>query len=152
MQEEHKIILSEVFRNVLMRFAFMFGEKYSKNEMPLENSDCFHAKISFNNNIHGSLGIMTSSDLCTEMSANVLGTEMEDDDCSEDAFDTLGELSNIICGQFLTSAFGNEIIFNLSPPSVSVADPTEWAELLKSNGSLAFMVDDYPALLYMEIE
>lgn len=152
MQQEHKTILSEVFREVLMRFAFMFGEECQKNEIPTQNPDCIHSKISFNGYICGSLSIMTSADLCVEMSANVLGMDAENDECLEDSFDTLEELLNVVCGQFLTSAFGDEMIFDLSPPLVSIADSNEWAELLKSFYSLAFMVEDYPALLYMKIE
>lgn len=152
MQNNHKIMLSEVFRDVLMRFAFMFGEECSKDEFPLENVSCFHAKVSFTGNGLGSIGILAHEDLCVEMSANVLGTDVNENCCSEDAVDTLEELSNVLCGQFLTSAFGDKAIFNLTPPFVSVADTLEWTESLNKDESIAFMVEDYPALVYLEMK
>ncbi|HGJ67218.1 TPA: chemotaxis protein CheX [bacterium] len=152
MQNEYRTMLSEVFLDVLMRFAFMFGEKCPKDKMPLENPSFYHARVEFYGDRQGTVGIMASDDLCIEMSANVLGTDIEDKNSVEDAVDTLEELSNVVCGQFLTSAFGNEVIFNLIPPSVSIADSKEWSELLYNDESLAFMVEDSPALLYLKME
>jgi hypothetical protein len=39
---------------------------------------------------------------------------------------------------------------NLSPPLVSEADKSEWSEITDSDDSLAFMVEDLPALIYLE--
>jgi len=147
---QDKMIFSEVFRDVLMRFAFMFGEECSKNELPPNDFDYIHVRVCFNGYKRGCIGILAPVELCDEMAANVLGTDMEDDNCAGDAVDTLEELTNIMSGQFLTGAYGSEPIFNLSPPLVSEADKSEWSEITDSDDSLAFMVEDLPALIYLE--
>jgi len=151
MQNEYKMILSEVFRDILMRFSFMFGEECAKNELPLNNLDYLHARICFNGHKHGCIGILAPVELCTEMAANVLGIDIEDDDCIMDSLDTFEELTNVVCGQFLTGAFGDNPVFNLSPPLVSKSDRAEWLEVADKDNSLAFMIEDEPTLIYLEV-
>jgi len=152
MLDEYKTVLSEVFCDVLMRYAFMFGEECEKESILLDNPDYLHVNVSFNGYKSGNIGILASPELCIEMAANVLGTDMEDDNCANDAKDALAELANVVCGQFLSSAYGSEPIFNLSPPSVSEVSELEWQEIYENDNSLTFMVEDNPALIYLDIE
>jgi chemotaxis protein CheY-P-specific phosphatase CheC len=152
MLDEYKTTLSEVFRDVLMRYVFMFGEECEKESIMPDNFDYLHVHVAFNGYYEGRFGIIAPAQLCIEMSANVIGTDIEDDNCVDDAKDTFEELANIICGQFLTSAYGDEPIFNLSPPSISEADELSWVEIFENDDSLAFMIEDTPALIYLEIE
>jgi chemotaxis protein CheY-P-specific phosphatase CheC len=143
---------SKVFQEVLMRFLFMFGEGCDKDQLPLNNFDYLHARVCFNGYKRGCIGILAPVKLCIEMSSNVLGTDMEDDICTEDSVDTLEELANVVCGQFLTGAYGDSPIFSLSPPLVSETDEIAWSDIVDSDDSLAFMVEDTPTLIYLELE
>jgi hypothetical protein len=152
MQNEYRMILSEVFRDVLMRFSFMFGEECAKNELPINNFDYQHARVGFSGSQYGCIGILAPIELCAEMAANVLGTDIEDDNCAEDSVDTLSELTNVVCGQFLIGAFGEKPVFNLTPPLVSEADRVEWLDVADKDNSLAFMIEDMPTLIYLEVK
>ncbi|MGB9594706.1 MAG: chemotaxis protein CheX [Candidatus Poribacteria bacterium] len=152
MLNNHETILSEVFCDVLMRYAFMFGEECEKENFLPDNPDCLHVNIAYNGHKKGNIGIIAPIELCIEMASNVLGTDEEDENCVNDAKDTLEELANVVCGQFLTSAYGDEPIFNLSPPSVFESDELTWIEIRESDNSLAFMVEDAAVLIYLETE
>jgi chemotaxis protein CheY-P-specific phosphatase CheC len=152
MLDEYKTTLSEVFRDVLMKYAFMFGEECEKESIMPDNLDYLCVHVAFNGYCEGRVGIIAPAQLCIEMSANVIGTDIEDGDCLDDAKDTFAELANVICGQFLTCAYGDEPIFNLSPPSMSEAGELNWIEISENDDSLAFMVEDTPTLIYLEME
>jgi len=152
MLDEYKKILSEVFRDVLMRYAFMFGEECEKESIIPYNLDYLHVHVAFNGYYEGRIGIIAPAELCIEMAANVIGTDAEDDNCTDDAKDTFEELANVTCGQFLTGAYGDKPIFNLSPPSISEASELDWVEISENDDSVAFMIEDTPALIYLEIE
>jgi len=152
MVDEYKTTLSEVFRDVLMRYAFMFGEECEKEDLLPDSLGYLHVHVAFNGYKQGCIGILAPDELCVEMAANVLGTDMEDDNCADDAKDALEELANVVCGQFLTGAFGDEPIFNLSPPSIANAGELNWVEISENDDSLAFMVEDTPTLVYLKME
>ncbi len=152
MKDEYKGILSEVFNDVLMKYAFMFGEECQKDELP-ENGDSYlHAQVSFYGHKSGVLGVITQKNLCFEMAANVLGIETEDENSNDEAKDTLEELINIVCGQFLTSAFGVEPIFNLFPPLVKELSEDDWWKYVSDDNTIGFVIEDAPAIIYMQIE
>ncbi len=148
MQNEYAVILSEVFCDVLMNYAFMFGDECSKDEFPMNGDNYVHATLSFTGNRSGSLGVSTCSDLGVELAANVLGLDPDDEDSIDDASDALEELLNIVCGQFLTATFGETPIFELSPPSVSEIDEAEWKSLIENEETIGIMIDDVPAIVY----
>lgn len=152
MLDEHKTILSEVSRDVLMRYVFMFGEECEKENIMPDNLDYLNVYVAFNGHCEGRVGIIAPAELCIEMAANVIGTDIEDCNCTDDAKDVFEELTNVICGQFLTGAYGDEPIFNLSPPSISEAGELNWVEISENDNSLAFMVEDTTVLIYLEIE
>ncbi len=152
MKSEYKGILSEVFSDVLMRYAFMFGEECQKYELP-ENSDGYlHAQVKFYGHKSGTLGVITQRSLCFEMAANVLGIETEEENYDDEAEDTLEELINIVCGQFLTSAFGVEPIFNLFPPSVNELSEDDWCKYVLDDNTIGFIIEDTPAIIYIQVE
>lgn len=152
MKVEYKDILSEVFSDVLMKYAFMFGEECQKDELPENGDGYLHAQIGFYGHKLGTLGVITQKSLCFEMAANVLGIETEEENSDDEASDTLEELINIVCGQFLTATFGVEPIFNLLPPSVNELDEDDWLKHIYDDNTIGFVIEDTPAIIYIQFE
>jgi len=147
--QDNKEKLAQVFCDVLMNYAFMFGDESPKDELPNNGAVFLHATVGFRGHRKGTLGILTSDGLCNELAANVLGLELEEGISENDASDALKELINVVCGQFLTEIFGEEPIFDLLPPSVSQIDEITWRELVDNGNALGFMVEDAPVITYM---
>ena len=152
MQSEYDTILSEVFCDVLINYAFMFGDPAPKDELLTSGTGYLRTTVSFKGHQSGIIGVSTPTDLGVQLAANVLGLESDEDDSIENALDAIKELLNIVCGQFLTSAFGDEPVFDLLPPASLKIDKAEWDELLKSEETMGFVVEDEPAILYVSIE
>lgn len=147
-----KIKLSEVLIDVLMKYCFMFGETCLKKDLPLEDGEYLLGKVTFNGYRSGEVGIIASEDLCINLSANVIGVDVGGKDSCEDVYDSLKELTNIVCGQFLTLHFGQEQIFDLSPPTVSVLDKGELLAMLESDDTIGLIVDDLSMLAYVKVK
>ena len=148
MQNDYAVILSEVFCDILMNYAFMFGDECPKEEFPVDGDSHVHVTVSFSGDRSGLLGISTSPDLCVQLAANVLGLDPDDADSIDDASDALEELLNIVCGHFLTATFGDVPVFELSPPSVSEIGEAEWRSLIENEETIGIMIDDIPAIVY----
>jgi chemotaxis protein CheY-P-specific phosphatase CheC len=149
MQNEYKTVLADVFTNTLMRYAFMFGEVSPKSSLPENGGNYLHVTVNYNGNNSGIVGLSSSVDLCYQLAENVLGMDPNDEETMDLAFDTLKELANIVCGRYLTSAYGKERVFQLSPPSVSEMNKKEWNELAKREETVGFTIDDIPVLIYV---
>ena len=148
MQNEHSETLSDVLCDVLINYAFMFGDVCPKDELPLNGNSYVHVTVSFNGDRSGILGMSASSDFCTQLAINVLGVEVEDEDFTVEPIDALAELLNIVCGQFLTTVYGDAPVFDLSPPSILEIGEGEWRDLIENKQSVSIMIDDMPAIVY----
>ena len=147
MSSEYKTILAEVFCDILMKYAFMFGDASPKDELPTNGSNYLRAAIDFSGYRSGTLEISTSTELCAELAANVLGIEPDDDNSVDNSSDALEEFINVVCGQFLTTAFGDAPVFDLSPPSVLEIGETEWKSILSNEEAIGFIIEDAPAIM-----
>ena len=153
MQSEHKTVLTEVFCDILLQYAFLFGDEFSKDGLSADDSDHLKVTVSFSGERSGDIGIATSTDLCAVLTSNVLGEDPDDyKDLDENTSDALEELINVVCGQFLTAAFGEEPVINLSPPEVVRMDDAEWKKLVDDENAIGFIVEDVPALVYASVE
>ena len=130
----------------------MFGDVAPKNELPVDGGHYLCAKVDFSGYRSGTLGISTTVDLCIQLAVNVLGMELDSDDSADYAPDTLRELVNIMCGRFLTELFGEERIFDLSPPSSSEIDRAKWMELIDDEETIGYMIEEFPAIIYVSLD
>ena len=99
----------------------------------------------------GTIGLVAPNELCVELAANILGMDSEDADDNY-TYDAIKELTNILCGQFITSLFGEDMIFDLSPPSVEAINRERWNRLISDEKTTGFVIDDLPALIYTSMD
>jgi CheY-specific phosphatase CheX len=103
--------------------------------------------MSFSGDSEGSLALAVPTKLCSEIAANVLGVDAETDLPDGQASDALRELLNVVCGHVLTALAGGKAVFDLSVPTVRDLDFAGWQSLRDEANTIAFIVDDSPALL-----
>ncbi|MEA3287217.1 MAG: chemotaxis protein CheX [Candidatus Marinimicrobia bacterium] len=152
MEVERIVLLENVFCDVFENLAFMFGELVDTSELTNSSTNHVRAKMDFSGARTGQVMLTVPNEMCPEIAANVLGIDPEDDQVQELAGDALKEMLNIICGQLLTELEGHDKVFNLSVPEIQNIDSSEWSSLLNKEGSLGFIVDEYPAILYVRID
>jgi chemotaxis protein CheY-P-specific phosphatase CheC len=151
MANSHKEILQQVFCDVLENLAFMFGDILDE-EASTPSGEAIQAEMCFKGPIEGKLRIAVPKEMCPTIAANVLGIEPDDETSLSDASDALKELLNVTCGHVLTSLMGDEPIFDLTVPEVTQIEEEEWADLAAQSDTAAFMVEEHPVLLHLEVE
>ncbi len=96
----------------------------------------------------GEMGIAVPSEAGGVLASNILGLEEGEEAAAEKAVDALKELLNIVCGQFLTTVFGEGPVFNLSVPEVRELDRGEWEKLCGNPEVVGMVVEEMPLLAH----
>lgn len=152
MQNEYRTVLTEVFCDILLQYAFLFGDECPKDELSVDDADCLKITIDFSGERSGDIGIAASTDLCAILTSNVLGEDPDDyEDLDENTSDAMEELLNVVCGQFLTAAFGEEPVIDMLPPIAARINVAEWDSLVDDEKTIGFMIEDIPAIVYASI-
>ena len=152
MKAEQIELLQDVFCNVFEQLAFMFGEPAEKDELAENNTKHMQAHMTFSGDRTGELLMTVPEVMCSEIAANVLGVEPDDEQVMDLAGDALKEILNITCGQLLTTFAGEKPVIDLSVPEIRKISSQKWSKLLKVDESLGFVVDDYPVLLNFRLD
>jgi CheY-specific phosphatase CheX len=98
--------------------------------------DWVQAKVSFHGAGDGAVVCRMPRTLARELSASFLGMSEEDVQGAVVINDLTGELTNMVCGCWLTRAFPSQL-FQLDPPSIAFAaepPPADWL-IITLNGS-----------------
>nr|MBN2278470.1 chemotaxis protein CheX [candidate division Zixibacteria bacterium] len=139
--------LTEVVCRVLEQTAFLFpdaaedtGDNVFEEYQPVMATIRFHGKHT------GEMSMIVPFELCTELSANMLGEEVDEIDSKEKVLDAFKEILNIITGQMLTEIYGDQAIFNLSPPEIKEISAEEISVSVGNHEYSICRSDDYPII------
>ncbi|MBN1517791.1 chemotaxis protein CheX [Candidatus Sumerlaeota bacterium] len=147
---EHMI---EAICDVLEKLAFMFGENAEKEELSEPPEQAFQGEIEFTGDVaNGNFGLIVPESMCRELAVNMLGKGPGEEVTPDDSKDAIQETLNVICGQLLTRAAGDQPVFNLSVPKVEVISGQQWNALAQDEKTSALLIDDYPVLAYCKFE
>ena len=131
----------------------MFGEAIDLDEVDSESESFINGSISYKGDRAGAIILIVSAETAKILAYNILGIDEDEGDLpSESSMDVLKELLNTICGQFITSRFGDEPVFDLTVPETKTISLDEWQESLDSGNFLALNVEDEPILIKSIIE
>jgi CheY-specific phosphatase CheX len=152
MAAERGDVVSQVFCDVLERFAFMFGEPAEKTGFPAPGPGCIAAVIRFFGEQSGSMTVAVTGDTCAEIAANVLGIDPDDERVADSGADALKEVLNVACGHILTELAGDKPVFDISIPETVALDGLGWTSMLASDDTVALLVDGAPILVRFSIQ
>lgn len=153
MEINHKELLNEVFSEVAEKLAFMFSDMPDEDEFSDIQSDSIKASMAFAGPFTGSIDIVVTEEMCSEIAANVLGLDFDDELLTENAAnDALKELLNVTCGHVLTSIAGEEPVFDLTIPEIASLNEEQWKEMRDDPTTCALLVDDNPVILRLSLD
>ena len=129
--------------SVLNDWAMMFVESCEKSDeiFPVD-SDLYAARATYSGVFDGTLTVFCQKDFLEVLCRNVLGMEADEVVGEQERLDSLRELANVVSGNFLVNAFGDETVFDL--PHFEVfhgaaktfsKPPSEFCVLCKGDGS-----------------
>jgi len=141
-------ILIKTCCNIFESLSFMFGEPIELDEVESEAETFINVSISYKGDRAGTINLIVCDETANSLAYNILGIDEDEDDLSiESAMDALKELLNTICGQFMTSRFGDEPVFDLSVPETKTISHDEWQEAIDSGDFLAVNMEDESILI-----
>lgn len=143
--------ITHVLCDVLERFAFLFPMPADGDEPAPAPDRGVETTISFSGPHTGRLSMVLPQELCTEVAANVLGTEPDDERARERRHDAAKEMLNIICGQFLTEHYGEDMVFDLSPPDAENISNERWTHLQDCPDTSAFSMMEGSLLFRLDL-
>ena len=114
MQEQKTATLTAIFSEVLANLAFMFTDEDQID--PPTGEVWLETTIGYCGPVKGTLRLWCTRGFSHCLAENLLGIVEGDDDAEQAANDAVKEFMNIVCGQFITSAYGEEDVFDLTIP------------------------------------
>ena len=146
-------ILRKVCCDVFESLSFMFGEPIDLDEVESDSEHFINVSISYKGDRAGAINLIVSPETANSLAYNILGIEEDEEEMPvEPSMDALKELLNTICGQFLTSKFGDEPVFDLTIPEIKTITIDEWQGFVDSGNFLAVNIEDEPILIKSIIE
>jgi len=147
MNSQHQETLTTVFSEIIESLAFMFVEDPEDDTVFTTGTEFVQVQMGFSGPFKGDLTIAVPVDMCPELASNVLGLDPDDELVTHNPYDALKELLNIICGNLLTALAGEEPVFDLTIPEVTLLDKAGWTAFMEKEGTVRFVADDNPVLL-----
>ena len=121
MSDRIKEIVARESIRTLEKLAFIFAMP-EEEEMEPKEGETIDVAVSFNGPFSGSMMILYPSTDLTELAANMLGLDDDDEISGEHKLDALKETINIICGNILPAVGGDAAVFDIDAP-VAIEDP-----------------------------
>jgi hypothetical protein len=151
MEEDLSTTLCRIAQESLEGLAFLFSFAAEERE-PLCFEGALAAKLTFSGAMQGTLFIVISAEVLSELAGNMLGSEGEE--ITEiQQHDALKELLNVICGNLLPAVAGTQAVCDIGMPVV--LSPEEGGTLLAEHapGAAARLdLDNGQADLYLFLE
>lgn len=151
MRVDEKNKISGEFCKILETVAFMFVEPLEKEDLPVFPADFIQAEVSFTGECDGRCSVAVLSEMCVEISANILGNDLNETLQQVAAVDAVKEIANITCGNVLTALYGDKPVFTITPPEVSLPEGNFWQEWVQDERVLFFSVDEWLVALKWEV-
>ena len=152
MNSDNRTKTIEAFTDVLGKLAFMFAEPVEDGESGDTPRDALQAEVQFSGPLHGRLSVAVPREWCSELAANILGVDEEDDAALENLTDALKEVANVSCGHLLTAVAGEQPQFDLSPPEINELSEDDWCRLRADSEKIPMNIDEInPVLLRFEV-
>jgi len=152
MDSETKAQLGDVFCDVLQNLSFMFAELQEAGELPPFRGEFRQARMGFMGPFQGALRLVVPAPMTTELAANMLGLDPDDEETAQRSDDALRELLNVTCGHVLTTIAGEGPVFDLTIPEVSEISAQDASALAQAPEVITIVVDDNPVVLQVVVK
>ncbi len=116
MQDQKISTLTTVLSDVLANLAFMFTDD-GEFEAPV-GERWLETSIGYDGPVSGTLQLNCTEPFAVQMAGNLLGMDSDGELTEQESMDAIKEFMNVLCGQYVTAAYGTEDVFNLTIPEV----------------------------------
>jgi hypothetical protein len=146
--------LSGAVRDVLIRvleeWAMMMTDSITTPEGHFEQASAYYSStVAFSGGSRqGTCAIFCQKPFLAALGFSLLEPEDSDDETMQ--LDALGEMGNVICGNFVTEAFGADDVYHLSIPTCRVVDQLAFTEAFATEHCIC-LADDTAVVLAISV-
>ncbi len=152
MNDDNNETLIKVCCDVFENLSFMFGETIDLDEAETDSNTFIKASMAFMGDKNGTIDLVVPSEIAVSLAYNILGIDEDEEMPPDSSIDALRELLNTICGQLMTTMFGDQPIFDLTVPKTKTLSLEEWNEIVDNEEYLAISIEDEPILIKAKVE
>lgn len=144
--------LSKASLKVLEDWAMMIVEEVLDATVEVfdANQNFYMSWVKLEGVISGAVSIVAQEPFMRCLAHNLLADD-ENEPTFEDCKDAFKEMSNVLAGNFLTEAYGEDVVFDLISPNVSEVPFEEVERFTKRNIVFTFVADDSPVAITFSI-
>jgi hypothetical protein len=147
--EQVREIITQTISRVLGEAAFIFTDTLPAGTMPsVDNWDADGVSLQFSGTPSGRIHMWVGHGFACLVAANMLGIDTCNEDARRKGVDALKELLNMITGNFLTEAFGEQLIFTLGLPETLTQ--YQLAEDFSDQNAIWFSAEDNPVMFLIK--
>ncbi len=143
-KEEVEKALGEVSVTALEDWAMMLVESADdiSDIFNAKDNEVYIARMIFKGPIEGTIEAVCSKDFAIMLCKNLLGLEEEAQPSEEECLDSLREMTNVLTGNFVTAAFGSDLVFDLILPEAERLSTKELESRIDVSDFTSFSADD----------
>lgn len=139
----------EVISRILEDAAFVFTDAILEDDIPAPDTwEASGVGLDFSGEQCGQMRMWASDGFAACVAANMLGIPEDDSAAAEKGIDALKESLNIIVGNYLTSFYGEEPIFDLGLPTP--LDKEQLNDDMRNGEAVWLSADDHPIMFVVE--
>ncbi len=142
-------VLQNSFEKIIENQAFMFADVVDSLEFEVE--EYIQLSINFIGKVTGVIKFTTNYEMGKELASSILGLDFDEEPSKEDIIDSLQELLNVTCGNFVTELEGTDSVFDLSIPKQETINKDTLSDVLKDSNSIKFSIDDFPFIVSLTV-
>ncbi len=137
MSKELNNILYNVAESTFGSLAFMLSMPEADDGTGAEQTAT--VKVEFSGPFGGQLTMTVNAEMLSELAANMLGLDADQDGIHNQGVDALKELLNVICGNLLPKIAGVEAVFDVGSPQIVQLQETQ--SQVQVNASVKLYLD-----------
>jgi chemotaxis protein CheY-P-specific phosphatase CheC len=146
--------LSRVAHHVLEDWAMMLVDPMEPNSLTsiFEDESLFRSSVFFKGPKSGTISIIAPKAFLAQLRENLLGGEEDEGGSCFLEEDGLKEMANVLAGNYLTEAFGDELVFDLMSPQIAAFPLVDLEGTIGSSELAYFLADDTPLVVVCAIQ
>ncbi len=144
-----KTVLAQVATEVMAKFALVFGDIVTAEELQPSGSKFTSVEINCEKGAESKITMAADEEFITMLAASSLGINEKDPLVQANKYDACMELMNLICGNFIAIFRKKGFEGKIGLPQIKEISAEKWKALLKKDG-IGFIVEGHPVYYYFE--
>lgn len=150
MNEEHP--LRTVSLRVLEDWAMMLVDPADATTAIFQiDEPIYMSRVKMHGVFTGTIAIVAQKEFLQSLASNLLGNGGNADRSDEELQDAFREMGNVLAGNFLTAAYGDDVVFDVLNPTVTEIAGAQLEGVTKSPQAYFFQCDDSPVCITFDV-